>query len=61
MINYNPKSLLNVIFALMKGEKSQILKKKISSISLFKLLISNLLVNYFPNTISLKKLIFVNS
>lgn len=61
MINYNPKSWLNVIFALIKGEKSQILKKKISSISLFKLLISNLLVNYFPNTISLKKLIFVNS
>ena len=61
MINYNPKSWLNVTFALIKGEKSQILKKKISSISLFKLLISNLLVTYFPNTISLKKLIFVNS
>ncbi len=61
MINYNPKSWLHMIFAFHKSDTLRILWKEITYIGVFTLLISYIIVNYFPNAIILEKLISVYS
>ena len=48
MIKYNPKNWFKLIFALHKSDTMRILWKEIIYIVLFTLLISFLLINYFP-------------
>ena len=48
MIKYNPKNWFKLIFALHKSDTMRILWKEIIYIVLFTLIISFLLINYFP-------------
>lgn len=61
MTNYNPKTWFQMIFALNKGDTLRMLWKEITYIGLFTLLISYLVLNFFPNVIVLKSLFSVYS
>jgi ion channel-forming bestrophin family protein len=61
MINYNPKSWLQLIFALHKSDTLRILWKELIYIGLFTLLIDFLILRYFPNETVLADLISVYS
>lgn len=61
MIKYNPKNWFKLIFALHKSDTMRILWKEITYIVLFTLLISFLLINYFPYKDQLKSLMAVYS
>jgi putative membrane protein len=61
MINYNPKSWIHMIFALQKSDTLRMLWKEILYIGAFTLLITFVVLHFFPNAIILEKLISVYS
>jgi len=61
MINYNPKSWIQLIFAFHRSDTFRILWKEIIYIGLFTLAIAFVEIHFFPNTVQLEKLITVYS
>ncbi len=61
MINYNPKSWFQLIFALRKSDTLRILWKELIYIGLFTLLIDYVVMRFYPNETALEKLIGVYS
>lgn len=61
MVNYNPKSWIQLIFAFHRSDTFRMLWKEIIYIGLFTLLVAFLEINYFPKAVVLKDLISVYS
>jgi putative membrane protein len=61
MVDYNPKSWFKLIFAFHKSDTFRILRKEIAYIGIFSLLVSFIVLQYFPKAIVLEKLIAIYS
>lgn len=61
MVNYNPKSWIQLIFAFHRSDTFRMLWKEIIYIGVFTLLVTFLEIHYFPKAIVLEKLISVYS
>lgn len=59
MINYNPKSWINLIFSIHKSDTLRILWKEIISMGILTLLVAYIEINFFPDALFLEKLVTV--
>lgn len=61
MVDYNPKSWFKLIFAFHKSDTFRILRNEIVYIGIFSLLVSFIVLQYFPKAVVLEKLIAMYS
>ncbi len=61
MVDYNPKSWIKLIFASHKSDTFRILRKEIAYIGIFSLIVSFIVLHYFPKAVVLEKLIAMYS